>query len=124
MNALRAYHKAENELITTNPTLAETDEENYSSSCKWLRLPIVDEQPETISDMILSNIEDFPNDCLAGILAGAVKNGVPKGIHLSGVSVDNNGSLLSFCISGSVSLEELRILCEQYRALPCPVGKK
>ena len=124
MNAQRAFHKAESEFITTNPTLAETDEENHSNSYKWIRLPIVDEQPETISDMLLSNVEEFPNDCLAGILAEGLKNGVPKGIRLWGLNIDNNGSSFHFCISGSISLKELRILCEQYRASLCPAEKK
>lgn len=111
---LREYHDAEHGVITTNPTLAEIDTENYSDSCKWLRLPIVDEQPETVANMILSGVEQFPNDCLAGLLAEVLKNKVPRGIDLQGMCIDRTESVLRFCISGSTSIEALRNLCGQF----------
>lgn len=111
---LRAYHKAERDLITTNPMLCESEQENYSDSYIWLRLPMPDEHSETVSDMILSEVEELPNTCLAGILATILKNRVPKGVDLNGMSIDRIGNSFQFCISGSTSLEDLRILCGQY----------
>ena len=109
------YHEVEQDLITTNPTLCEVDEENYSDSYKWLSLPIPDEQPETVAKMILLDIEQFPNDCLAGILLAILKNQVPNGIRLNGLGIDRVESSFRFCISGSTSLEVLQTLYERYK---------
>lgn len=113
---LRSYHEAEQSLITTNPTLCESELENYSDSYIWLRLPMPGELPGTVSEMILSGVEELPNACLAGILAAILKNRVSKGIQLNGMSIDRIGSSFRFCISGSTSLKDLRILCEQYES--------
>lgn len=111
---LLAYHQVEQELITTKPTLAEIDSDNHSGFYKWLRLPIPDEQPGTVEEMILSEVELFPNDCLAGILLAVLKNRLPKGIHVNGMSIDKTENTFRFCISGSASLEDLQTLCGQY----------
>lgn len=108
------YHEVEQDLITTRPTLCEVDEENYSDSYKWLPLQIPDELQEIPEDMILSDIEQFPNDCLAGILLAILKNQVPNGIRLNGLGIDRVGTSFRFCISGSTSLEALQIACEQF----------
>lgn len=121
---LRSYHATEQELIATNPTLCEADEENDSDSCKWLRLPIPGATPSTEASMILSDIALFPDDCLAGILVAAMKNRVPTGIRVSSVGIDRIGNSFQFCIAGSTTLEELRTLCEQYRARLCPEDAK
>lgn len=113
---LRLYHEAEQHLISTNPTLFESEMENHSDSYIWLRLPMTGELPETVSNMILSGVEELSNTCLSGILAAILKNRVPKGVNLAGMSIDNRENSFRFCISGSTSLEELRILCEQYQA--------
>ena len=72
-----------------------------------------DEQPTTVSDMIASGVEDFPNICLAGVLVAILKKQVPKGVQWNGVSIHNTQNFFRFCISGSTSLEDLRTLCEQ-----------
>lgn len=113
---LRAYYKMEKELIATNPTLCESEMENYSDSYIWLRFPMPDEYLGMVSDMILSGVEELPNTCLAGILVGVLKNRVPKEIEMSGMSIDRVGSSFHFCISGSASLGGLRTLCEQYES--------
>lgn len=113
---LRLYHSTEQKLIATKPTLFDLDVENYSDSYKWLRLPIPGDDPKPEARMILSDIELFPNDCLAGILAAGYKDRVPKGVHLDSLSIDRIGTHFRFCISGSTTLEELQTLCEQYRA--------
>lgn len=115
---LKAYHETEQDLITTNPTLCESEQENHTDSYIWLRLPIPDEHPETVSDMILSGVEELPNTCLAGILVAILKNRVPKGVDLNGMSIDRIGNSFQFCILGSTSLEALRILCGQYESNP------
>ena len=66
----RAYRDAVENLIATNPTLSESDLDTGEDSYKWLRLPIQDEQPLTVANMILSDVGVFPNDCLAGIEGG------------------------------------------------------
>jgi len=111
---MRSFHDSEQLLITTNPRLAEIDEENYSNSYKWLRFPIPDERPETVEEMILSGPEHFPNDCLAGILVAILKNRVPTGIQVSGIYIDRIENSFRFCISGSTSIEEIQTLCGQY----------
>lgn len=111
---LYEYHQAEQELITTSPELAEIDLENYSDSYKWLRYPMPDESDETVSDMILSGLEYFSNDCLAGVLVEILKNGVPSILRVNGLSIDRAGNSFRFCISGSASLEDLQTLCGQY----------
>lgn len=102
-------------VATTNPSLCDVDLENYSDSYKWLPLPVRDEYSGTVSDLILSEVEHFPNDCLAGILLAILKNQVPNGISMDAMSIDRVGNSFCFCISGSTSLEELQNLCEQYR---------
>ena len=121
---LRAYHSAEQGLITTNPTLIEQDEENYSDSCKWLRMPTVDAVPSVEESLIESDPEVLPNDFLAGILAGAIKNQVPKSIRMSSICIDRVGSSFRFCIVGTTSEEELRTLYEQHREHPGRARKK
>ncbi len=113
-NQLISYHEAEQDLIATNPTLCESEMENLTDSYIWLRLPIPDEDPGTVSDMILSGVEEMPTMCLAGILVAILKNQVPRGVQMHGLSIDNIENSFRFCISGSVSLEDLRILCEWY----------
>lgn len=116
---LKRYHEHEHEIISTNPKLIETDLENLSDSYRWLRLPMIDDQQETLLNMIDSGVEDFPAICLSGILGAVLKNRVPKLLGLTGMSIDNRKTQLRFCISGSISLEDLRTLCEQYRQKPC-----
>ena len=113
-DCLQAYHEIEQDYITTRG-LCESEMENYSDSYMWLSLPMPDEQPETVLDMILSGVEDLPNTCLAGILVAILKNRVPNGIRINGMSIDRIGSSFRFCISGSTSLEDLRTLCELYK---------
>jgi len=109
------YHNIEQLFIATKKS-CEVELENYSDSYMWLSLPMPDEQPETVSDMILSGVEDLPNTCLAGILAAILKNRVPNGIRMNGMSIDRVGSSFRFCISGSTSLEEIQTLYAQYES--------
>jgi hypothetical protein len=109
----RAYHETEQDFIKTSG-LCEAEMENYLDSYMWLSLPIPDEHPETVADMILSGVEDLPNTCLAGILVAILKKSDTKGVHFQGMSIDKVGSSFCFCISGSISLEGLRTLCAQY----------
>lgn len=111
--SLTEYHEAEQALIATNPKLCESELENHPHSYIWIRLPMPDEQPTTVSDMIASGVEDFPNTCLAGVLVAILKKQVPKGVQWNGVSIHNTQNFFRFCISGSTSLEDLRTLCEQ-----------
>lgn len=112
---LKLYHQTEQKLISTNPQLCESSLEMHPDSCTWIRLPIQGEQPETVSDMIASGVEDFPNMCVAGILLAALGNRVPTGVHPAGICLYSQGNSVRFCISGSTSLEEIRTLCEPYR---------
>lgn len=111
--SLAEYHEAEQALIATNPKLCESELENPPHSYTWIRLPMPDEQPTTVSDMIASGVEDFPNTCLAGVLVAILKRQVPRGVQWNGVSIHNTQNSFRFCISGSISLEALRTLCEQ-----------
>ncbi|WP_052332488.1 hypothetical protein [Bacteroides neonati] len=115
---LLSYHEAEQGLISTSPKSIALEMENYEDSYIWLRLPIPDEHPERVLNMIHSGVEELPNTCLAGILVAILKNRVPKDVNLTGMSIDNRQNHLRFCISGSISLEDLRTLCEQYPSNP------
>ena len=108
------FHEAQKKLISTNPTLFQSELENLTDSCMWIRLPIPGKNAKTVPNMIHVGVESLPNTCLAGILLEILENRVPKGMDLSGLCIDNNQNNLRFCISGSVSLEELRTLCEQH----------
>jgi hypothetical protein len=76
----------------------------------------VGEYPEMVSDMILSNPELFPNDCLAGILLAVLKKQAPRGVRMQRMSISRVGGSFRFCISGSTSLEALRTLYGQYES--------
>jgi len=115
--ALRSYHAIEQELITTNPEFREGDMENYSDSYKYLLLQVPDEQLQNPSNMIALGVEDFPNDVLAGILLKVLKSKVPMVDHIIGLGIDRIGNTFRFCISGSVSLEEVQTLCEQHQRI-------
>ena len=95
--------------------------ENLTDSCTWICLLMPDEHPEMIPNMILSGVEEFPNTCLAGILAAILKNQLPMGVNLACLCIDGRQNTFRFCISGSISLEDLRTLCEQYQASFCHV---
>ncbi len=112
----RAAHEAEQALIATKPTLFDADVENFSDSYKWLRFPIPDDASEPEARTILSDIELFPNDCLAGILVEGCKDRISRDVHLDSISIDRIGTRFRFYISGSTTLRELQTLCEQYRA--------
>lgn len=118
-----AYHETEQDLISTNPTLYESELENLTDSCIWIRLPIPCEEPKTVSNMIHSGVEELPNTCLAGILLEVLKNRVPKGVNLASLCIDNRDGIFRFCISGSTSLEDLRTLCEQHQPYSCQEGR-
>lgn len=109
----QAYHEVERHFITTRE-LCDAEMGDYPDSYIWLSYPMPDEHPETVSEMILSDVEEFPKDCLAGILAAILKNRVPTGVHPQGIGIARDGNLFRFCISGAVSLEDLRILCGRY----------
>lgn len=110
---MQQYIAKENELITTKPGFREGDMENYSDSYKYLLLQVPDEQIGTPEEMISLGVQDFPNDVLAGILWAVLKNALPKGVDLKGLSIDRIGRYFHFCISGSTSLEVLQKICEQ-----------
>jgi hypothetical protein len=103
-------------LIATNPTLSESDLDTGEDSYKWLRLPIQDEQPLTVANMILSDVGVFPNDCLAGILVATWRSRGAMAGHVGSISLDKAGTRIHFCIEGVTTLEELRISREQFRA--------
>ncbi len=105
---LRGYCDAHQKQITKKPYTCEIDVENYSNSYKWLSLPIQDESPETVSMMIESDVELFPNDRLAGVLLERLRTELPMGVSLDSIGIDRIETLFRFCISGSTSLEALR----------------
>lgn len=109
----RMYAEIEADLKESNPTLVDSDTENNPGSYKWLRLPLEAAWQYTPEDMILSAGEELPNECLAGILLEVLENRLPKGIDLSGMSIDRAGNSFRFYISGSTSLEDIRTLYEQ-----------
>ena len=110
--SLRNYLSIEQELISTRPALFESEMENLFDSYMWMRLPPLDVHPNTIETMIRSGVEEMPNTCLSGILVEVLEKSVPNGIDFSGMSLDKQGTRIRFCISGSVSLEELRKICD------------
>lgn len=112
----RAYRDAVENLIATNPTLSESDLDTGEDSYKWLRLPIQDEQPLTVANMILSDVGVFPNDCLAGILVATWRSRGAMAGHVGSISLDKAGTRIHFCIEGVTTLEELRISREQFRS--------
>lgn len=109
---LKEYHKAEQDLTASRTSLYEVELENYQDSYIWLRLPSPDVDSDILESRIRSNIEDFPNICLAGILETVLRSAVPTGIHLNGLAIYKTGTLSHFCISGSISLEELQTMRE------------
>lgn len=112
--ALKKYRSIEVDLITTSPEFRESDMENYSDSYKYLLLQVPDDQLQTPESMIESNIEDFPNDVLAGILLKVLKSQETIRKNLTGLAIDRVGSSFEFCISGSISLGEIQNLCDQF----------
>jgi hypothetical protein len=112
--ALKKYRSIEGDLITTSPEFRESDMENYSDSYKYLLLQVPDDQLQTPESMIESNIEDFPNDVLAGILLKVLKSQASMRKNLTGLAIDRVGSSFEFCISGSISLGEIQNLCDQF----------
>lgn len=122
--ALKKYRSIEVDLITTSPEFRESDMENYSDSYKYLLLQVPDDQLQTPSSMIGSNIEDFPNDVLAGILLEVLKSQETIRKNLTGLAIDRVGTSFEFCISGSISLGEIQNLCEQYQETHGSEGEK
>ena len=59
----RAYRDAVENLIATNPTLSESDLDTGEDSYKWLRLPIQDEQPLTVANILHGTEHDQPRKC-------------------------------------------------------------
>lgn len=112
----RAYRAAVEDLIATSPTLSGSDLDTGEDSYKWLRLPIADEQPLTVANMILSDVEVFPNDCLAGILVAIWRSQGAMCGRLGSISLDKVGTRIHFCIEGATTLEELRSACARFRA--------
>ena len=101
----RAYRDAVENLIATNPTLSESDLDTGEDSYKWLRLPIQDEQPLTVANMILSVVGVSPNDSLAGILVATWRSRGAMAGHGGCTSFDKAGSGIHFCTE-SVKTQE------------------
>ena len=108
---LSVYYQGLEEHVTKNPHSCEIDLENYSDSYKWLSLPIPDESPETVPNMIGADVELYPNDRLAGILLDRLRTELPTGVNLDAMNIDRVENSFRFCISGSTSLEALRNVC-------------
>ena len=111
LEIFRLYKSIERKIITTNPTLVELDQDNLSSSYKWLPFPVQDGMIQSPEELSLSDVEEFPNDYLAAFLVQAIKNLNPKNIHFESILIDHESkNAFRFCISGSASLEGLRTL--------------
>lgn len=111
---LKEYHKAEQALMASRTSLCEVELENYQDSYIWLRLPSPGVDSDILESRIRSNIEDFSNTCLAGILEAILRSAFPKDIHLNGLAIYKTGTLSHFCISGLISLEELQKMREYF----------
>lgn len=102
------YCEVEQEIIATNPTLIDVDQDNLSHSYKWLPFPVQDGMPQTPERLSLSDVELFPNDFLAAVLVKSMRTQVPNGIHCHSILVHTDSKTSRFCISGSVSSESLQ----------------
>lgn len=111
---LKDYHKLEDELMANHGNFVEAEIENYSDSYIWTRLLNQDADSEILESRIHSDIEDSPCRCLSGVLEAVLRNSTPTDVRLHGLAIDRVGTQFRFCISGSVSLEELRKICERF----------
>lgn len=109
---LQQYRATELDWIATNPEFREEDLENHLNSYKYLRLQVPDDQLPILAEVSVSDILLFPNDVLAMILLEVLRRGLPKGIQLTGLSIERIENSLSFCISGATFLEYLQTAYE------------
>lgn len=61
---------------------------------------------------------------LAGLLELLHENSIPEELQMQGLTIRTRGNKLDFCISGSISLDELYKLCEHYQGKPDLPNKK
>lgn len=111
---LREYHKLEEELMANHLYFAESEIENLSDSYIWKRLRKLDVESDIHESRICIDIEDSPHNLLSDLLEAVLRISVPTGVNLHGLAVDRVGTQLRFCISGSISSEELQKICERY----------
>lgn len=111
---LKDYHKLEEELMADRKYLLDAEIENFSDSYIWLRFLNQGTESEILESRIHSDIEDSPCRCLSGVLEAGLRNSIPTDVRLHGLAIDRIGTQFRFCISGSVSLEELQKICEWF----------
>lgn len=66
----------------------------------------------------VQKIQDHSEDPylrLAGLLELLRENSIPEELHMQGLTIRTQGNKLDFCISGSISLDELYKLCGHYQ---------
>jgi hypothetical protein len=100
---------AAEKVLTEIKGLESMDQENLTDYFGWLSLKFHGEHPELFAEKI-SLEKSGPEYYLAETLAEIAKKSIPSMYDLKGVSIRLTPKMYSFCISGSISEDNLEKL--------------
>ena len=104
----------ETELSLLKAGCLESINEMTDNSFLWIPL-LSQEHPSLYYQKAIQDSSAEPYLRLAGLLEFLLKNSIPKELQMQGLTIRIQENKCHYCISGSVSLDDLYKLCEHHQ---------
>lgn len=109
----------ETELSLLKAGCLESINEMTDNSFLWIPL-LSQEHPSLYYQKAIQDSSAEPYLRLAGLLEFLLKNSIPKELQMQGLTIRIQENKCHYCISGSISLDDLQRLCERCQAGQSP----
>ena len=106
--------KNETELSLLKAGCLESINEMTDNSFLWIPL-LSQEHPSLYYQKAIQDSSAEPYLRLAGLLEFLLKNSIPKELQMQGLTIRIQENKCHYCISGSISLDDLYKLCEHHQ---------
>jgi hypothetical protein len=103
----------ENESQVISEGMADSIDETTNLPSLWLSL----QHQQSLDQLIersLSGLSTEPYNLLAGLLVSLLRRTLPTELHTQGLTIQTMDNTFRFCISGSISSDDLQKCLEQY----------
>ena len=104
----------ETELSLLKAGCLESINEMTDNSFLWIPL-LSQEHPSLYYQKAIQDSSEEPYLRLAGLLEFLLKNLIPKELQMQGLTIQIQENKCHYCISGSISLDDLYKLCEHHQ---------
>lgn len=104
----------ETELSLLKAGCLESINEMTDNSFLWIPL-LSQEHPSLYYQKAIQDSSAEPYLRLAGLLEFLLKNSIPKELQMQGLTIRIQENKCHYCISGSISLDDLYKLCEHHQ---------